>query len=133
MQTEYAEIAKTLQLYFDGFYYGDVAMLRRVFHPACHLSNASEGKLAHDDMETVFARVAGRVSPAKNGEARRDAVLGIDVSSTVSALARVQIAIGPRLFTDYLNLLKLDGEWRIIAKVFSWVTIPAATQVRAAE
>ncbi len=133
MQTEYAEIAKTLQLYFNGFYNGDVAMLKRVFHPACHLSNAGEGKLAHDDMETVYARVASRVSPAKNGEARRDAVLGIDVSSPVSALARVQIAIGPRLFTDYLNLLKLDGEWRIIAKVFSWVTIPAATQARAAE
>ena len=133
MQTEYAEIAKALQLYFDGFYNGDVATLKRVFHPACHLSNASEGKLAHDDMETVYARVTGRTSPAKNGEARRDAVLSIDVSSPVSALARVQIAIGPRLFTDYLNLLKLDGEWRIIAKVFSWVTIPAATQARAAE
>lgn len=133
MQTEYAEISKALQLYFDGFYNGDVAMLKRVFHPACHLSNAGEGKLAHDDMETVYARVAGRVSPAKNGEARRDVILGIDVSSPVSALARVQIAIDPRLFTDYLNLLKLDGEWRIIAKVFSWVTVPAATQARAAE
>lgn len=133
MQSEYAEITKALQLYFDGFYNGDVAALRRIFHPSCHLSNASEGKLAHDDMETVYARVAGRVSPAKNGEGRRDAILGIDVSGPVSALARVQIAIGPRLFTDYLNLLKLDGEWRIIAKVFSWVTIAAATQARAAE
>lgn len=133
MQTEYAEIAKALQLYFDGFYNGDVATLKRIFHPACHLSNAGEGKLAHDDMETVYARVAGRASPASNGEARRDVILGIDVSSPVSGLARVQIAIGPRLFTDYLNLLKLDGEWRIIAKVFSWVILPAATQARAAE
>jgi 4-oxalocrotonate tautomerase len=133
MQTEYAEIAKSLQLYFDGFYNGDVAMLKRVFHPACHLSNASDGKLAHDDMETVYARVAGRASPAKNNEIRRDAVLGIDVSGPVSALARVQIAIGPRLFTDYLNLLKIDGEWRIIAKVFSWVSLQAATQKQAAE
>lgn len=133
MQGEYAEIGKALQLYFDGFHHGDVAMLRRVFHPACHLSNASEGKLAHDDMETVYARVAGRASPAKNGEARRDAILGIDVSSPVSALARVQIAIGPRLFTDYLNLLKIDGEWRIIAKVFSWVALPPAAEARAAE
>ncbi|MGE0152366.1 MAG: nuclear transport factor 2 family protein [Reyranellaceae bacterium] len=133
MRTEYEEIANALQLYFDGFYNGDVETLRRIFHPACHLSNASDGKLAHDDMETVYARVAARAAPAKNGETRRDTILGIDVSSPVSALARVQIAIGPRLFTDYLNLLKLDGEWRIIAKVFSWVTLPAAAQARAAE
>ena len=133
MQTEYAEIAKSLQLYFDGCYNGDVATLKRVFHPACHLYNASAGSLADDDMETVYARVAGRAAPAKNGEARRDVILGIDVSGPVSALARVQIAIGPRLFTDYLNLLKIDGEWRIIAKVFSWVELPAAVQARAAE
>lgn len=133
MQTEYAEIAQALSLYFDGFYDGNLAELRRVFHPVCHLSHANGGKLAHDDMETVYARVAGRASPAKNGEVRRDAILGIDVSSPVSALARVQIAIGPRLFTDYLNFLKIDGEWRIIAKVFSWVDLPAAAQQRAAE
>ena len=133
MQTEYAEIAKSLQLYFDGFYNGDVATLKRVFHPACHLYNASDRSLADDDMDAVYARVAGRAAPAKNGEARRDVILGIDVSGPVSALARVQIAIGPRLFTDYLNLLKIDGEWRIIAKVFSWVELPAAVQARAAE
>ncbi|MGE0658018.1 MAG: nuclear transport factor 2 family protein [Reyranellaceae bacterium] len=133
MQTEYAEIAKSLQLYFDGFYDGDVAALRRIFHPVCHLSHASEGALVHDDMETVYARVAGRVSPAKNGETRRDVILGIDVSSPVSALARVQIAIGARLFTDYLSFLRVDGEWRIIAKVYSWVELPAAARKQAAE
>jgi 4-oxalocrotonate tautomerase len=133
MTNQYAEIAQALQLYFDGFYDGDVARLRRIFHPACHLSHANDGKLAHDDMETVYARVAGRASPAKNGEARRDVILGIDLSSPTSALARVQIAIGPRLFTDYLNLLKIDGEWRIIAKVFSWVDLPAVARKQAAE
>jgi len=133
MQNAYAEIVAAMPLYFDGFYDGDVAKLKRIFHPACHLSHANDGKLAHDDMETVYARVAGRAAPAKNGEARRDVILSIDASSAVSALARVQIAIGPRLFTDYLNFLKIDGEWRIIAKVFSWVELPAVAQQRAAE
>ena len=128
MQKEYGEIAQALQLYFDGFCNGDVAALRRIFHPACHLSHANDGVLAHDDMETVYARVAARVSPARNGEIRRDTILSIDASSPVSALARVQISIGPRLFTDYLNFLKIGGEWRIIAKVYSWVELPAQKQ-----
>lgn len=133
MQNGYAEISKALQLYFDGFYNCDVGALRRVFHPVCHLSHANDGKLVHDDMETVYARVAARTSPAKNGEARRDVILGIDLSSPISALARVQIAIGPRLFTDYLSFLKVEGEWRIIAKVYSWIEMPAAAQKQAAE
>jgi len=133
MQSTYAEISTALQLYFDGFYNCDVAALRRIFHPVCHLSHANDGALVHDDMETVYARVAARVSPARNGEQRRDVILSIDASSPISALARVQIAIGPRLFTDYLSLLKVDGQWRIIAKVYSWVEMPAVTQKQAAE
>jgi 4-oxalocrotonate tautomerase len=133
MQNHYGEIATALQLYFDGFYEGDVAKLKRIFHPVCHLTHANDGKLSHDDMETVYARVAGRASPAKNNEKRRDVILAIDASSPISALARVQIAIGPRLFTDYLNLLKIDREWRIVAKVFSWVELPAVAQKQAAE
>lgn len=125
MDAAYQEIAAALRDYFDGFYEGDVAKLKRIFHPNAHLYMAPEGKLADDDMETVYARVAGRPSPASQGESRMDAILSIDKSGPGSALAKVQLAIGSRLFTDYLSLLKIDGRWQIIAKVFTFVPKPA--------
>ena len=37
-----------------------------------------------------------------------------------TAVAKVRLAIGSKLFTDYLSLLHLDGRWLIMAKVFSF-------------
>ncbi len=46
----------------------------------------------------------------------------------------MQIAIGPKLFTDYLNLLQIDGRWQIISKIYSYVPIAVETaQSEAAE
>ena len=131
MENGFAEITEALQDYFDGFHHGDVARLRRIFHPQCHLYCATGGKLTDDDMETVYARVAGRPSPASAHEPRHNALLSIDRSSPISALVKLQISIGARLFTDYLSLLKIDGQWRIISKTYAFVPLPAAAKIAA--
>jgi 4-oxalocrotonate tautomerase len=120
MTTAYADITDLMQRYFDGFYKGDVALLKTVFHPSCHLLSARDGSLTDDDMEAVYKRVAGRTAPAANGEINRDRILSIDLANPELALAKVQIAIGQKLFTDYLNCIRIDGEWKIISKVFTY-------------
>lgn len=132
MDSSYNEIAEALRQYFDGFYEGDTGKLRRIFHPNAHLYSAADGPLADDDMETVYARVAGRASPASRGETRLDRILSIDKSGPESALVKLQIAIGPKLFTDYLSLLKIDGRWQIISKTYTYQLL-AQAKARAAE
>ena len=83
-------------------------------------------------METVYGRLAGRPAGAALGEARQDSILSIDKSRPESALVKVNIAIGPKLFTDYLNFLKIDGRWQIISKIYTYVPL-AAAQAEAAE
>ena len=134
MDASYAEIVTLLQDYFDGFYASDVDKLKRVFHPDCHLISATGGPLVDDPMDVVYARVAGRTPPAAENQKRRDRVLSIDKSGPEAALAKVQIAIGPKLYTDYLNLLRIDGRWQIVAKIYSHVPIAVETaQSQAAE
>ncbi len=134
MDTSYAEIMKVLQDYFDGFYASDVEKLKGGFHPNCHLMSATAGPLADDGMDAVYARVAGRRAPAADHQKRLDAVLSIDKAGPEAALAKVQIAIGPRLYTDYLNLLQIDGRWQIISKIYTYVPIEVETaQSQAAE
>jgi len=127
MDTAYDEISTTLANYFDGFYEGDIEALKSIFHPACHLYASTDGLLQDDPMEAVYARVAGHEAPAKSSQKRQDCILSIDKSGAESALARVHIAIGPKLFTDYLSLLKLDGRWQIISKTYTY--IPIAVEV----
>ncbi len=127
MDASYGEILAVLKDYFDGFYAGDVDKLKRVFHPDCHLISATGGPLLNDPMDAVYARVAGRTPPAADDQKRLDRVLSIDKSGPEAALAKVQIAIGPRLYTDYLNLLRIDGRWQIISKIYSHVPIAVET------
>jgi hypothetical protein len=120
---DYTALAAALKIYFDGFYEGDVAMLKRVFYSGCHLQVATDGH-NDDDMEAVYARVAGRPSSASQGEPRRDRIMSLKVVSPSLAVAQVQLSIGAKLFTDVLSFLKLDGQWRIVSKVFSFEAIP---------
>jgi 4-oxalocrotonate tautomerase len=126
MSTAYAELAAAMKLYFDGFYEGDVETLKRVFHPCCHLISGAGGTLADEDMEAVYARIAARTNPARTGQARYDQIVSIHLSGPETALVTCRIGIEPKLFTDYLSFVKLDGRWQIVSKVFSWVMIEDA-------
>ncbi|MEQ8346013.1 MAG: nuclear transport factor 2 family protein [Sneathiellaceae bacterium] len=112
------EVAAVLSLYFDGLYHSDTARLRRAFHPLAHYVCATEGSLTHLTMPDYFPIVDRRPSPASRGEERRDEIVSIAFAGPVTATARVQCAIGPRHFTDLLTLIRLDGRWQIISKVF---------------
>jgi 4-oxalocrotonate tautomerase len=122
----YAEIAAALDDYFDGLYEGDVAKMRRIFHPCCHLYSAADGRLADDDLDSYLARVASRPSPESLGQRRHDAILGIAATREGAAFATLRTARAPRLYTDYLSLLRIEGSWRIVAKTFSWTPLPDA-------
>ena len=132
MDASYQEIVEALSTYFDGFYEGDIDKLKTIFHPSAHLFSATDGPLQDDAMAVVYARVADRAKPSDRGQQRLDRILSIDKSGAESALAKVQIANGLKLFTDYLNLLKIDGRWQIISKIYTYVLLEEA-QAAAAE
>ncbi|HEY9569105.1 MAG TPA: nuclear transport factor 2 family protein [Thalassobaculum sp.] len=123
MTTAYAELAQAMQLYFDGFYNGDVPTLEKVFHPDCHLISGTGGTLANDPMSAVYARVRARRKPSVAGQPRYDRILSIDLSGPETALVTCRIGLDPRLYTDYLNFVRLDGRWRIVSKIYTWVPI----------
>lgn len=112
------EIVGLLGRYLDGLHHGDVGLLGAVFHPKAVYACATDGTLTHLQMEEYLPIVAARPSPASQGQARQDRILSIDLAGPVTALARVECAIGVKHFTDLLSLIRLDGRWQIIAKTF---------------
>ena len=122
----YAEVAAALQDYFDGLYHSDTSRLARVFHPQAHYYSATDGQLLHLDMAHYFQIVDQRPSPASRGDARTDRILAIEFAGPVTAFARVECSIPPKHFTDLLTLVKLDGQWRIVAKVFHYALAATA-------
>lgn len=114
----FADIGAVLKQYFDALYECDTGKLARVFHPKAIYATADEVPLLHRSMEDYLAVVAARQSPASRGEPRRDTIDAIELAGANTAFARVQCSIGSRDFVDFLTLVRADGEWRIMSKVF---------------
>lgn len=118
MKTAFEAIVDVLTTYFDALYFCDTERLQRVFHPKAIYATADETPLLYRTMSEYVPIVAARESPASRGEARHDFIDAIDLAGDNTAVARVRCSIGPRDFVDILTLVRTEGTWRIIAKVF---------------
>jgi hypothetical protein len=114
----FADIHVVLEEYFDALYYCDVERLARVFHPKAIYVTADEPHLLYRTMEEYLPIVAARTSPASRQEPRRDHVDEVALAGDNTAMARVRCSIGPRDFVDFLSLVRTNGHWQVIAKVF---------------
>ncbi|WP_136616960.1 MULTISPECIES: nuclear transport factor 2 family protein [Mesorhizobium] len=119
----FAGVAKVLGRYFDGLYNCDTSLLGEVFHPGAQLATVNEGNLVTVDIPTWLDAIAKRESPASRKEARVDRIVSIEFGSVNTASATAQCAIGPKLFTDFLSLVRIGDDWRIIAKVYQFEPI----------
>ena len=63
--------------------------------------------------------VQGRVSPESLQAPRNDTILMLDVLSDEMALAKVQLRLFDSIMQDYLNLMKINGKWTVVAKHFT--------------
>jgi hypothetical protein len=117
---DFAEVAAVLADYFDGLYFSDTRRLRQVFHAKAQYVCVKDGTLLYRDMAEYFPVVDARPSPASRGEVRRDEIVSMEFAGSVTARAVLHCAIGTRFFTDFLTLVRLDGCWQIISKVFHY-------------
>ncbi len=120
------DILAVVQVYLDGLYEGDPEKLRQAFHPASSLFASIDGKLVHVPREQWCEMVAGRPSPKAKGQGREhERILSVDLTGPDTAMVKLNCAILPRLFTDYLSLIRLDGRWQVISKTYHAETLPA--------
>ena len=114
------EIKEVIQKYFNSGYEGSGAKTREIFHGAAHILGHAEGGVLGDmDLES-FVKL---VETPKPDYPRQDEILSIDFTGENSAVARVKIRIMNIMFTDILCFLRLNGQWKIISKVYSGVPV----------
>lgn len=118
MSDQTPAVRSVLQDYFDALYDGDVEKFARVFHPACRLFTVAEGGVMTLDYDAYLKRVGGRPSPRSRGDAREDEILSLTISAPTLAHARVKDCYLPGHYINELTMLKVDGSWRIAAKVW---------------
>src|SRR3712207_2794550 len=88
---------------------------RKVFHPEAKLFAVRDGKFWQLTSEEYISRSPGK--PADDEAQRKRSVESVDVAGN-AAVAKVVLDYPQVRFTDYMSLLKIDGEWRIVNKTF---------------
>jgi hypothetical protein len=114
-------IKKLIADYFEVLHFQDMNLFDRVFHKDCVLYSAQGGELSIRPYATYREAVANRKSPADSGNARNDQVLMFDQISPTLALVKPQLEMFGGVMQDYLNIVFLDGQWWVMAKMWEKV------------
>lgn len=108
-------VAATVQLYFQGQATGNGDFIRRAFHPEAKLFWVKGGALAQTTSAEFAAGASGK--PADDESRRLRKIEMIDIAED-AAIAKVELIYPKATFVDYLSLLKIDGKWTVINKIF---------------
>jgi hypothetical protein len=114
-------LIKLLDDYFEVIHTQDMQLFDKVFHKDCTLYSTQDGELVLRPYALYREQVANRKSPKELSNPRKDEILEIDQISDSTAWAKVQLFQFGGIMQDYLNFLKIDGKWWIIAKLYQKV------------
>lgn len=115
------EIRTLVDDYFDLMHEQDMTLFDRVFHPDSVLYGVVDGQINIRPYAVYREAVAARQSPATLGNKRRDVVLSVDKISGTLALLKMQLEMFGGVMQDYLNIVYLDGQWWVMAKMWEKV------------
>lgn len=95
---------------------GNSKYARDLFIDEAVLFGYLDGKLEHGSIEQFYRNVDS-VGGGKNFKARTDVLL---VEETLAVVRVLEEGWGDRIdFTDVLLLLKMNGEWKCVAKAYN--------------
>lgn len=107
--------------YFEVIHAQDMDLFDKVFHKDCVLYSGQGGELAVRPFALYREQVANRQSPKELGNTRRDEILMVDQISDTLAVVKCQLEMFGGVMQDFLNIVKLDGRWIIVAKTYERV------------
>ncbi len=87
--------------------------------------SARDGKFAKMEIVDYIARAPGK--PAADEAQRKRTIDLIDITGN-AAVARITLDYPASTMTDYMSLLKVEGEWRIVNKIVTYAPKAAAAR-----
>lgn len=111
-------IEEVIQDYFQGYQKADVGLIKKAFHANTRLLSVDQGKLDVTEMSDWLKNLEDRHSRGDIREGKLTTV-SIDVTNE-SAIVKLKISFKTFQFTDYLSLLKVEGKWIIVGKIYDY-------------
>jgi Putative lumazine-binding len=111
--SEEPAVRECLQNYMSG--QGD--RVEKAFHPSATMKYIDFQSKEFKDVPIAeyIARVKGNTGARTD---RKIEVTSLNIEGT-AAQAKIKIETDKVILYDYMNLLKINGEWKIVSKIFS--------------
>ena len=113
--TEKDAVRIPLENYLKGHATGDGQYMRKAFHTEGNLIFIRDGKFTTRSFTEYINGFTGK--PAADEANRKRWIESVDVSGN-TAVAKIILDYPTMRFVDYMSLLNIDGEWKIVAKIF---------------
>lgn len=104
-----------LENYLKGHATGNAEFMRKAFYTEGKLIFIRDGKYSTRTFEEFIAGMSGK--PAEDEAQRKRWIESVEVSGN-AAVGKIILDYPTVKFTDYMTLLKIDGEWKIVNKSF---------------
>jgi hypothetical protein len=112
---EETAVRETVQHYLHGLKFNDVDSLKLAFYPEAKLlwikKDKQLGQLTQEQWYKGFASNAGQ---EEKGELK---ITSVDITGNAASV-KVEEFYEKAKYTDYLSLLKLEGGWKIVNKIY---------------
>ena len=105
-----------LQNYVHAHESGNADFMRSAFTPDAKVVGYMGGHMISWTVDQYAERFSGR--PAADEAQRKRSIEILDLTGD-AAVARVVLDYPAMRFVDYMSLLKIDGEWKIVNKSFN--------------
>lgn len=112
---EKAAVRIPLELYLKAHATGDGEYIRKAFHTDGNMIFIRDGKYTSRTFAEFIAGFTGK--PAADEDKRKRSIESIDIAGN-AATGKIILDYPTVKFVDFMTLLKIDGEWKIVSKVF---------------
>jgi hypothetical protein len=109
-------VRQTVDHYLHGLKFNDVSGLKTAFFPEAKLlfvkRDGQLGQLTQEQWYKGFEASAGK---EEKGDLR---IVSVDVTGNAASV-KVLETYDNAIYTDYLSLLKWNGDWKIVNKIYT--------------
>ena len=104
-----------LENYIQGHATGNGDLMRKAFHTEAKIMAFRDGKLTNLTAEEFASRFNGK--PATDEAQRKRRIEHVEITGN-AGVGKIVLDYPTVTYTDYMSLLKVGDEWKIVNKVF---------------
>lgn len=111
-KTDLQLVEQTLNYYLKGGTNNEFDTLKKAFHETATMKYIGDTYTEVNAIE--FFKKGMKPGPPQN---RKTSITSVNIDGH-AANARLEIEYPTFYFIDYMNMLKINGEWKIVSKIF---------------